>query len=139
MGAQQSVDQPQQLQTIIDDDQQEQTLSVVDPKQLVPVCAALTKAHIEVIATTIPSAKVQEAIIWVRPSAALDALLKSGALGPDVHATAYKKLGLFVSNLDEHTTVLDMLTKCEQMAAEGIDVVACSAATSLAKKQIFHY
>lgn len=132
MGASQS-----RTQNINGDTSKEQTL-MVTPSELLQVCMALSRANIEVIATSAPSKSYEQATIWVRRTDNLDAMVESGALGDDVKPTPYFSKGTKVTTLDDNTTAVAMLQRCDEMTAAGTNVTACSSLSALGTKVIYH-
>lgn len=132
MGASQS-----STQNVNSDTSHEQTLAVT-PSELLQVCMALSRANIEVIATSPPSKSREQATIWVRRTDNLDAMVESGALGDEVHPTPYFSKGNKVTTLDPNTTAVTMLQRCEEMQAAGTNVTGCSSLASLGTKKIYH-
>jgi hypothetical protein len=124
-------------QLIMNNTEQEQTLRVT-PSQILQVCMTLARAQIEVVATSVPAKSKEHAIIWVKHNDQLNAILESGGLGDDVEPVSYLSKGTKVTTLDDNTTAIDMLQRCEEMANEGIDVRACSSMASLGQKFIYH-
>jgi hypothetical protein len=115
----------------------EQTLTV-SPSQLAAVCGLLSRAQVEVVATSVPHLTKDRTMIWLKQSENLRALIAAGALGDDVETTPYISKGTKVTSLEQHTTVIGMQAYCAKMVAEGIDVVGCSAMTNLGNKKIYH-
>jgi hypothetical protein len=124
-------------QKVSDDTNQEQTLSVT-PSELLQVCMTLARAHIEVVATSAPAKSYEQATIWVKRTPNLDAMVESGALGDNVHPTPYITKGNKVTTLDDNTTAVTMLQRCDEMRAAGTDVKACSSLAALGTKRIYH-
>jgi hypothetical protein len=133
MGASQS----SSTQNVSQDTSQEQTLTVT-PSELLQVCMALARANVEVVATSAPSKSYEQATIWVRKTDNLDAMVESGALGEDVKPTPYTSKGVKVTVLDNNTTAVAMLQRCEEMTAAGTNVTACSSLAALGTKKIYH-
>jgi hypothetical protein len=132
MGASQS-----STQKLNEHTNQEQTLTV-SPSELLQVCMALARAQIEVVATSTPAKSYEQATIWVKRTQNLDAMVESGALGDDVKPTPYTSKGSKVTTLDDNTTAVTMLQRCEEMQSAGTDVTACSSLATLGRKKIYH-
>ena len=125
------------IQAVSTDTSHERTLCVT-PSELLSTCATLTRAQIKVLAaTTPPSHTGERALIWVENSEQLNSMLESGGLGQNVAPFPYTSKGSKVMSLDEHTTVMGMIKKCEEMRKRGYDIVACSNLVALGPKKIY--
>lgn len=116
----------------------ERTLSVT-PGELVNVCSALSRAQIQVNATSIPDeSRRSEGLVWVKDDPDLSTLLQTGILRQHVTPTNYRFKGNKVTSLPNNTTGLGMLEECKKMMKDGKEVLACSSVTELGPKKIYH-